>query len=649
MDDKIRWEYQVAANKWACYNDEIATFLNGIAHDSAEKCTFDIDEWTVEFDFKKMQQKNLDSKFEKNFRCTIKAENGEFYAWDFADGVRYQSFPINLMSDLEKRYALSLNNSANSDSFDNEDQTMEIELNGEKLILDFSSNIMTGSKNGNTIRFRRQQSNAEKDPGPDCGPVPSQSSAPISFVPSDQSFSQLSEGKQENIQPRFRKLSSHKYPLGGFYVYEPFEFEKTKYERTCFGPLHELAEILRKERKQSINADEINSDIKNADELKAKKFSMRNACKGFVMRVLGKNETNEEELWKLRNAFKIYRQILARSPDTEAAGRFDVVLSLYKELLPTIEYHDNIQLETIIEKGEKMCSVLKTIDWRPALLRTYCTTIHESCAIEDNKMTLSKVCNCLLQHKPGLRLTSFREKTEVQEHNEIIALSDAYVYMFEHGEREISLEFVCEVHRHLYPEALEPPCEEGQKKIGGSVKDKYKEKAKMLLDWINKSMKENKYDPLTLATIAHFGLATFHVFGDGNGRISRCIADFIFMKAGLPPAVIPFKKIEDYFSALSNSAFGDLRQALRFFGDCLLETIDQTCSLSDHPSFNEILAHLQESTISDGSANFMESDVRTQNHSNHSHNASENDCSLFTLFLEAIRNFNSDLLNLPSV
>ncbi|KAI1706405.1 WGR domain containing protein [Ditylenchus destructor] len=179
MDDKIRWEYQVAANKWACYNDEIATFLNGIAHDSAEKCTFDIDEWTVEFDFKKMQQKNLDSKFEKNFRCTIKAENGEYYAWDFADGVRYQSFPINLMSDLEKRYASSLNNSANSDSLDNEDQTMEIELNGEKLILDFSSNIMTGSKNGNTIRFRRQQSYAEKDPGPDCGPVPSQSSAPI--------------------------------------------------------------------------------------------------------------------------------------------------------------------------------------------------------------------------------------------------------------------------------------------------------------------------------------------------------------------------------------------------------------------------------------------------------------------------------------
>ncbi|KAI1730633.1 WGR domain containing protein [Ditylenchus destructor] len=179
MDDKIRWEYQVAANKWACYSDEIATFLNGVDRDSAEKCTFDIDEWTVQFDFEKMRQKNVDSKFEKNFRCTIKADNGEYYAWDFADGRRYQSFPINLLPDLEKRYASSLNNSANSDSLDNENQTMEIELNGEKLILDFSNNTMTDSKNENTIRFRRQQSNAERDPGLDCGPVPSQSSAPI--------------------------------------------------------------------------------------------------------------------------------------------------------------------------------------------------------------------------------------------------------------------------------------------------------------------------------------------------------------------------------------------------------------------------------------------------------------------------------------
>ncbi|KAI1730634.1 poly(ADP-ribose) polymerase catalytic domain-containing protein [Ditylenchus destructor] len=168
MSAQIRWEYQVSANKWICYTDDITKFLNS-ADPSSDKCTYDAED--IEFDLKKMRLKSGDGKMEKNFRCVIKAENDEYFAWDFMDGRRYQSFPANVLENLEKGFSkFTLDSSKN--------ETIQIVLNGEKLLANFKSNIMTGSQDAIKIRFRRQQSKGVASAALDSDPGSSKNSVP---------------------------------------------------------------------------------------------------------------------------------------------------------------------------------------------------------------------------------------------------------------------------------------------------------------------------------------------------------------------------------------------------------------------------------------------------------------------------------------
>lgn len=69
--------------------------------------------------------------------------------------------------------------------------------------------------------------------------------------------------------------------------------------------------------------------------------------------------------------------------------------------------------------------------------------------------------------------------------------------------------------------------------------------------WYNKN--KNKLHPVELAAIAHLKFVTIHPFGDGNGRVSRLIMNFILNKKDYPMMNIPYERRNSYYNALERS------------------------------------------------------------------------------------------------
>lgn len=74
---------------------------------------------------------------------------------------------------------------------------------------------------------------------------------------------------------------------------------------------------------------------------------------------------------------------------------------------------------------------------------------------------------------------------------------------------------------------------------------------KEFFDWYNKE-KENIH-PVELAALVHLKFVTIHPFGDGNGRISRLIMNFILKDNNFPLLDIPYTKRTSYYNALERS------------------------------------------------------------------------------------------------
>lgn len=69
--------------------------------------------------------------------------------------------------------------------------------------------------------------------------------------------------------------------------------------------------------------------------------------------------------------------------------------------------------------------------------------------------------------------------------------------------------------------------------------------------WYNKN--KNKFHPVELAALAHLKFVTIHPFGDGNGRISRIIMNFILNKKKCPMFDIPYERRNSYYNSLERS------------------------------------------------------------------------------------------------
>jgi Fic family protein len=134
---------------------------------------------------------------------------------------------------------------------------------------------------------------------------------------------------------------------------------------------------------------------------------------------------------------------------------------------------------------------------------------------------------------------------------EIVGTIDALERATEIGaETEgFSPEAIAEIHRVL---AVAPPLERiaGQIReepswIGGSSPADAEyvgpphEEVRPLLDDLCSFMDRDDISPLPQAAIAHAQFELIHPFGDGNGRVGRCLVHALFRRRGLAPRYVP--------------------------------------------------------------------------------------------------------------
>ena len=63
---------------------------------------------------------------------------------------------------------------------------------------------------------------------------------------------------------------------------------------------------------------------------------------------------------------------------------------------------------------------------------------------------------------------------------------------------------------------------------------------------------QNK-DKVQLAALAHLKFVSIHPFGDGNGRISRLLMNYVLNKNGYPMLIIDYIQRKSYYTALERS------------------------------------------------------------------------------------------------
>ena len=77
-------------------------------------------------------------------------------------------------------------------------------------------------------------------------------------------------------------------------------------------------------------------------------------------------------------------------------------------------------------------------------------------------------------------------------------------------------------------------------------------------------------DPLLVAAVAHSWLAAIHPFLDGNGRVSRLVANIALLRAGFPPLIVRNEDRAQYYDALAHSdEAGDLLPLYKLFVDAV--------------------------------------------------------------------------------
>ena len=222
------------------------------------------------------------------------------------------------------------------------------------------------------------------------------------------------------------------------------------------------------------------------------------------------------------------------------------------------EFMNEIYKEKWHSKLDKIKSSFKKefIHLPPEIREKYIETFmikftYDTNRIEGGSLTHKEVAELLHDkitpaHKP------IEDIKEAESHKKLF-------YLMLERKGELDLETILEWHKILFvdtkpniagkirtydvgirgSDAVLPPW----KFVGHLLKD--------FISWYDSN--KNKLHPVELAAMVHLKFVRIHPFGDGNGRISRMLMNFILHKNGFPMLDISYKNRSSYYTALERS------------------------------------------------------------------------------------------------
>ena len=205
-----------------------------------------------------------------------------------------------------------------------------------------------------------------------------------------------------------------------------------------------------------------------------------------------------------------------------------------------------------IKKGfSKEVKSMPKSDWAKELESFMIKFTYDTQRIEGSKLTLRETAS-LLESGITPKEKPLRDSKEAEAHKKVFYEMLAY-------KKDLSLDIVLFWHKGLFSNTK--PDMAGRIRTHGVAISGSKftpptpveinPLLKDFFDWYNKN--KDKIHPVELAAEVHLKFVTIHPFGDGNGRISRLMMNFVLNKYNFPLMDILYENRTSYYNALERS------------------------------------------------------------------------------------------------
>jgi|SRR3989344_4638698 len=171
--------------------------------------------------------------------------------------------------------------------------------------------------------------------------------------------------------------------------------------------------------------------------------------------------------------------------------------------------------------------------------------------IEGSRLTLRETAN-LLERNLTPKEKPLRDVKEAEAHKQVF-------YEMVGCKEKLSLNLILHWHKKLFQDtkpALAGRIRTHGVAISGSrfVPPSPVEITPLLKDFFRWYAKDkDKTHPVELAALVHLKLVTIHPFGDGNGRITRLLMNFILKRYNFPLLDISYQNRNSYYTALERA------------------------------------------------------------------------------------------------
>lgn len=95
-----------------------------------------------------------------------------------------------------------------------------------------------------------------------------------------------------------------------------------------------------------------------------------------------------------------------------------------------------------------------------------------------------------------------------------------------------------------------------------------------LVDWLAEALEGGNLHVLEIAAKLHHDFVLIHPFDDGNGRVARMLVNYLLLRGGYPPVIVPSEEKSAYLAALRLADAGDPGPLTAFLGEQLERSLN---------------------------------------------------------------------------
>lgn len=108
-----------------------------------------------------------------------------------------------------------------------------------------------------------------------------------------------------------------------------------------------------------------------------------------------------------------------------------------------------------------------------------------------------------------------------------------------------------------------------------------------LVVWLRSALEQKELHPIEIASKLHHDFVLIHPFGDGNGRTARILVNYVLMRNGYLPLVVPTEQKDRYLAALRKADTGDLHSLTDYLTTCAETSMDRGIGAARGESIQE--------------------------------------------------------------